>query len=132
MSLNRTEEITCPRCKGKGQVTVWDSLNVDLNPELRESVFNYKLWEWICQHCGVKVFVPWKTLYHDMAHKFVIFLDFDKPYDYDYAPLDNDELKAFSKLKYTMRHVFGIEELKEKNLDFGKRFKRHCRRAHEV
>lgn len=38
--LKENEEIDCPMCKQKHIMTLYDSVNVRLNPELKEKVFN--------------------------------------------------------------------------------------------
>lgn len=40
MSKVHKEKIECAHCKAKGMFDIWDSMNVDLDPELREKVFN--------------------------------------------------------------------------------------------
>ena len=42
MSKVREETIICPNCETKGNFDLWESMNVDLNPELREKIFSNK------------------------------------------------------------------------------------------
>ena len=37
MSKERIEIIKCPKCGAEGGFTIWDSINVELNPELKET-----------------------------------------------------------------------------------------------
>ena len=39
MTKERMEEIDCPKCSGKQTETVWETINVTLNPELRKNSF---------------------------------------------------------------------------------------------
>ena len=80
MSQLRKENIECPHCHQEGEFDLWTSVNVDLNPELREKVFSNELFMYCCPHCGKVTGVPAGTLYHDMTHGFMIFFDFFKPF----------------------------------------------------
>ena len=39
MSKVCEETIICPNYKTKGKFDLWESMNVDLNPEVREKIF---------------------------------------------------------------------------------------------
>lgn len=80
MSQLRKENIECPHCHQEGEFDLWTSVNVDLNPELREKVFSNELFVYRCPHCGQVTGIPAGTLYHDMTHGFMIFFDFFKPF----------------------------------------------------
>ena len=43
MSSFRNIKITCPACNTEGPYTVWDSVNVDLDPELKSKVMDGSL-----------------------------------------------------------------------------------------
>lgn len=111
MSQVRTEIIYCPACAGKGEFQMWDSVNVDLDPALREKVLNEELFLWVCPHCGTKVYVPYGFIYHDMQHRFMIFYSPEESDD-KYTPLEIPE--DFSPQDYTYRAMYGIIPLKEK------------------
>ena len=116
MSQLRKENITCPHCHQEGEFDYWSSVNVDLNPELREKIFSEELFMYHCPHCGKVTGIPAGTLYHDMEHRFLLFFEFFKPDDYDYEPMELPE-DAFGKLEdYTIRSVYGLNRLKEKIL----------------
>jgi RNA polymerase subunit RPABC4/transcription elongation factor Spt4 len=53
MSSFRNIKITCPACNTEGSYTVWDSVNVDLDPELKVKVMDGSLFTWICPNCTV-------------------------------------------------------------------------------
>ena len=38
MSKCHKDSVTCPRCKSTGDFIVWDSINVDIDEDLREKV----------------------------------------------------------------------------------------------
>lgn len=116
MSQLRKENITCPHCHQEGEFNFWSSVNVDLNPELREKIFSDELFMYHCPHCGEVTGIPAGFLYHDMKHKFMLFFDFYKPDDYDYEPMELSEGDFAINGNYTFRGVFGLNRLKEKIL----------------
>ena len=75
MSKLRKEIITCPLCETKGDFTLWESINVDLDPEMRDIVQSDKLFWWTCPNCGEVFSVPYSTLYHDMKRKFMVLFE---------------------------------------------------------
>ena len=113
MSQLRKETIECPHCHQEGEYDLWTSVNVDLDPELREKIFSDELFMYHCPHCGKVTGIPAGTLYHDMTHGFMIFFDFFKPDDYDYAPMEIPEGVGLKK-EYLFRAVFGLQRFKEK------------------
>lgn len=116
MSKHHKEEIECPLCHHKGEFDLWESVNVDLDPELREQVLNYQLFVWTCPKCGSHVITPYDTLYHDMKHRFMLFFshEFNEEEADKYAPMKMP--KDFLMDGYTNRIVYGLEHLKEKIL----------------
>lgn len=64
MSESRTEQIKCPRCHYDSPMTVWNSINADLDPELKEKLLDGELYHWKCEVCGLEIDVPFGTLYH--------------------------------------------------------------------
>ena len=83
MSQQRTIDCTCPHCGRPGTFEVWDSINVDLDPEMRAKLMNDELFEWTCPHCGGEVYAPYGFIYHDMKHKFMLFYEPEDPEDRD-------------------------------------------------
>lgn len=115
MSKLRIEKFECPECGTEVDYQVWDSINVDLDPELKEKLLSGEIYEWVCPNCGKKFSLPYDTLYHDMKHQFMIF----------YSPFENDDDSKYQPLKiprqpfgldenYTIRSVYGHLNLREK------------------
>lgn len=114
MSQQRTIDCTCPHCGRPGTFEVWDSVNVDLDPEMRAKLMNEEMFEWTCPHCGGEVYAPYGFIYHDMKHKFMLFYEPEDPEDRDkYEPLP-EKLTAQFLDGYTIRPVYGLWNLKEK------------------
>jgi hypothetical protein len=72
MTKRRELDVICPHCKNRQSVSAWDSINVTLNPELRESLFSRKLNLFECDGCGQNALLTIPLLYHDMKRQFCI------------------------------------------------------------
>jgi len=72
MSIERRESIKCPNCGADQEVTVWGSLNVDLDPELRVRLFNGEINMFECSQCQKKAFLDVPLMYHDMTREFTV------------------------------------------------------------
>lgn len=51
MSMIDTAHISCPDCGLEGQMTLWSSLNVSIDPELKDRVLDQSLFRYKCKHC---------------------------------------------------------------------------------
>lgn len=72
MTKRSEQEACCPACGHTQDVTVWQSVNVTLNPDLRERLFNADVNIFECDSCGEKAFIPAPILYHDMEREFCV------------------------------------------------------------
>ena len=118
MSKNHQEEFTCPHCGAKGKFTVWDSINVNLDPQLRDKVLDESLFMWTCPCCGKQMYITFGSLYHDISNQFMILFDHksnveNEDFGQESALPESEELAQFSK-NYRLRQVHGILALKEK------------------
>lgn len=123
MSQNSLEKITCPQCGKESSFTVWQSVNTDLDPEMKAAVKDLSIFRFTCPHCGYSAMVDYGMLYHQMRDKIMI----------QYAESDErvEEAKSFfsgespqGKLMslfgssvydgYLIRIVRSINELREK------------------
>ena len=85
MSSFRNIKITCPACNTEGSYTVWDSVNVDLDPELKSKVMDGSLFTWICPNCKQSFNAPYSFLYHDMTHNFMVYFESEKSHIIPFA-----------------------------------------------
>ena len=69
MSMPEKIEIECPHCKNKDKFTIWNSVNVDVDPPLREKVKSGELFLFTCKKCKKANLVDYKFLYNDMTMK---------------------------------------------------------------
>jgi len=72
MSKKRSIKINCQKCNKEFEITIYDSINVDIDPDLREEFLSNRIYFHKCPHCGEIHFFPMPVLYHDMTHKFMV------------------------------------------------------------
>ena len=117
MSKSHTITVECPHCHTKTDVKIWDSINVDLNPELREKIFSYEFFLHECEHCRKVTPLRYNTIYHDMKHKFMLFFVFLEEDEEFCNGIQNMENQFGRVMKgYTFRVVYGLLEFMEKIL----------------
>ena len=72
MSSFHEHIIQCPSCGAAGTFTVWDSVNTEISPGLRERVLDGSLFRWVCPECGHAWTICSPMLYHAMDRHFMI------------------------------------------------------------
>ena len=72
MSIHRTETITCPKCGKQIPFTIWQSVNTDIDPEMRDAVKDLSIFRFTCPNCGYTAPVNYDFLYHQMRDKIMI------------------------------------------------------------
>ena len=72
MSREIQVDVTCPACLFKDVVPVYTSVNVSMNPDLRDMIFDDELNRFICPNCGKSMVLPVNLMYHDMDLKFAV------------------------------------------------------------
>lgn len=121
MSIVKKVAVLCPSCQLENIVSIWESLNVALDPEAKKSLLEGSLNTYQCKACEQKVLVPVPFMYHDMDRQICVqFYPFDalrKPDFFSHFALDGSISKQVSKglniPKYMRnRHiVFDMSEL---------------------
>lgn len=74
MSITATALAPCSRCGEKTEITIYKSINISENPELKEKIRNGSLFIWECPHCRQANLARYETLYHDPEQKIMIWL----------------------------------------------------------
>jgi len=72
--MTTNPEVPCSRCGTASQITAYDSINVQDNPELKAKVLDGSAFVWECPHCGAHNLVRCQTLYHDPSEKLMVWL----------------------------------------------------------
>lgn len=67
-------EANCPSCKKTWQQTVYSTVNVTLDPELKKRVLSGDIFKFKCPHCGHLGHGQYDCLYHDMQKVMMISL----------------------------------------------------------
>jgi len=79
MSRTREEQISCPSCGGAIKVTLWDSINAQMDMDDAKSLMEGTLFEYVCPFCGTGISVDNPLLYNDMLHRAMIYYAEDTP-----------------------------------------------------
>ena len=74
MSIINEALAPCSKCGQQHKVTVYKSINISDNPELKDKVRSGELFLWECPHCGQVNLAKYETLYHDPAAKLMFWL----------------------------------------------------------
>lgn len=72
MSIRQTKHAACPVCHKEFEVSAWDSLNGDLDPEAKEQLIYGHLFDYTCPHCQAKGGLDYPLLYHDMTNHLMV------------------------------------------------------------
>lgn len=91
-------------------------MDTSIRPELRGKVFDGSAFVYTCPDCGRRLLAPYGTLYIAPRYQTAIFFDFYRPDDYDYRPLNLSHSTLVGLKGYTLRHVMGLNKLREKIL----------------
>ncbi|MEO8614400.1 MAG: CpXC domain-containing protein [Luteolibacter sp.] len=72
MSIKHTQEITCPECEAVQPATIWTTVNVTLEPEMRDVTMDRRLNVFCCEKCGQMASLDVSVMYHDMTRNYAI------------------------------------------------------------
>lgn len=120
MSLMIPEKLTCPYCNRPSTVGLYQSVNVTLEPDLKEKVFSGELFVFTCPLCGEKAKLDMPLLYHDMDRQFLIQSCHSEEDAKEFCVHNRaiDAMPKIAKDGYEFRAVVGLNDLKEKVLVF--------------
>ena len=116
MSTITSEDVECSRCHRMLKFTVFESLNVSLDPEYKEKVLDLSAFRMRCPDCGHITTLQYGFLYHDMKQHYMIHVCWNS---HDLFQSDDPYLKHFAAgLKadppYRFRNVLDYQQLVEK------------------
>jgi hypothetical protein len=72
MSISRTVNISCPSCGTQQDVELYDAINVETEPELKDALMLNQLNRVDCSDCELSFRVDLPLLYNDPANKILI------------------------------------------------------------
>ena len=110
--MSRTKEVkyTCPYCGREFDITVYESVNSEQDPDLRDSCLSGDLFRHSCPHCHTDFMVQYPLVYVDPQHKFVLWLSANTGEE---AAL-NAAAGPLLKQGYKLRRCATIKEFTEK------------------
>jgi hypothetical protein len=113
MSKSKEERVKCPACGQQGSFTLWESVNVTADPELKERFMSGNLNTFRCAGCNHETQVWYPMLYHDMDRLLMIWF---MPGDETPPPVPEllAEVTGDNAETYRFRLVRSPNELKEK------------------
>ena len=117
MSLPSQHTITCGGCGRRQAFTMWDSLNVSLNRDLKAELLRGELTRFVCAGCGWSGDVFYPMLYHDMEQKVMIHLCAPQGEPESLGSGGLPQMERFLE-GYRFRRVNTRNELREKILIF--------------
>ena len=74
MSSCHQEQVTCPKCGQISEAKIWDSINVQIDPAMKEQVETLEAFSFTCPHCGNEALMKYNFLYHDMDEAVMIYV----------------------------------------------------------
>ncbi|MCL2484088.1 MAG: CpXC domain-containing protein [Firmicutes bacterium] len=77
MSRIDKSEVACPKCQQKVEVMVYHSINVKLDPTLKEKLITREVFRNVCK-CGEELNLMYDLMYHDMGNLRIIWLSHDE------------------------------------------------------
>ena len=115
MSKHHIDSLTCPECGSREEITIWETINVSLDPSLRNKVLSKELFVHKCSKCGTGIFIASGILYHDMENKFMLNYNELPPSEIDYEGIEMPSEFCLNDV-YTYRCVYGFNNFREKIL----------------
>ncbi|MFP9113666.1 CpXC domain-containing protein [Flavobacterium sp. RHBU_3] len=110
MSKISPKAINCPFCNESQVANIYDSVNVTIDPSLKQKVLNGTLNDKNCDSCGKAINIISGLLYHDMTQKLMISLNTS-----DEPGITFDNKNPFLKMEgYIVREVKEYYDLIEK------------------
>ena len=114
MSIISQALAPCSKCGQQQTVTVYRSINIADNPELKDKVRDGSLFLWECPHCGQVNLARYETLYHDPSVKLMVWLIPEGEISETQMQAITMHTKAMGG--YTLRRVNDMGSLMEKVL----------------
>lgn len=109
MSESRDIQYKCPYCGKEFTITVYDSVNSEQDPDLRERCLSGDIFRHSCPHCHKDFMIQNPLLYMDPKHKFVIWVN-----ESDNITGLSNLVEPLRKAGYTLRRCPTVSKFIEK------------------
>ncbi len=73
-SLFHKQAILCPHCGLEEQATIWDGVNAQTDPDLKQRLLRKTLQHHVCSNCGLDFILAEPLVYHDPARRLLLIL----------------------------------------------------------
>ncbi len=110
MSLSTTINENCPHCNSIQKIEYYQTVNITVDPNLKDKVLNGKLNSKICTDCHKEIKIFSGLLYHDMKNRLMFEVKVSDKQDEG----TTEVLNEFKKNGYIYREVYSYPELVEK------------------
>ena len=117
MSKCYKEIVRCPSCDAEQEFLIWQSINVTLDPKLKEQLLKGELTTLVCENCGAKTAVGYDCLYHDMDKSLAIWFEMEENPEAKKARSDFSGLAETTRLVRTIYELFDKIKVFEDGLD---------------
>lgn len=118
----RTESIICPQCGACQKLDIYETVNIAVDPSMRDRVASGELFRGRCETCGCEIPLSYDCVYKDIAHRFMIYLiPPQTPNAIDLiesAQKQCEELLGKLRETFCLRIVSSVTELQEKRVQF--------------
>lgn len=111
---NLEDSIVCPECGHEQELTVTPSVNVTVDPEMREKVMSGDLFLFTCEKCGFSGFAGFPFIYEDKETNGGFLLYLEPDCQDRSVGIEGDVADQVLLQNMTMRLVTTLNELKEK------------------
>ncbi len=114
MSKPRKETVTCPKCGKQTDITIWDTLNAEMNPKEKQQLLDGSLFRFTCE-CGYTAGIDAGMLYHNMTrHTMVYYVSEECVEQTENMFADIRKHSEFEMADYNYRIVTTQNALREK------------------
>lgn len=109
MSESRDITYKCPYCGKEFEISVYDTVNSEQDPDLRDRCLSGEIFRHSCPHCHRDFLIQNPLLYVDSRHRFVIFVS-----ETDNISGMRDLVAPLKKAGYVLRRCPTVKEFVEK------------------
>ncbi|HJJ46745.1 MAG TPA: CpXC domain-containing protein [Methanocorpusculum sp.] len=108
------DSIICPECGHEQELHIIPSVNVTLDPDMREMVLSGDIFLFTCEKCGFSGFAGYPFIYEDKERNGGFLIYMEPECEEREVGIDGDVADQVLLQNMTMRLVTTINELKEK------------------
>lgn len=116
MSLSTTVKENCPHCNSAQEIEYYQTVNVTVDPTLKQKVLNGSINTKVCTSCKEEINIFSGLLYHDMENRLMFEVKVSNEQNNDAGK--SEVMNEFKKNGYIYREIYSYPDLVEKILIF--------------